>query len=56
MAAPGRFHPIPSRFTAHLGPGGSGGSGGRERDHISWLLGAHRPVTIWGGRGRSQKP
>ena len=31
IAAPGRFHPNPSRFTAHLGPGCSGG---RERDSL----------------------
>ena len=31
-AAPGRFHPNPSRFIAHLGPGCSGG---RERDSLA---------------------
>ena len=45
IAAPGRFRPNPSRFTAHLGPGCSGG---RERDS---LVTGHHPGH---GKGRTR--
>ena len=54
IAAPGRFHPNPSRFTAYVGPGCSGG---RERDSLAagyhpsrgrGRKGSVPEATIWG--------